>query len=96
MAHRYGLADLEAARAYLAEPLLGARLFECSALVAASPVSDIGALFDAPDDMKFHSCMTLFDCAGGPRHGIFAQCLQKYFAGAPDRATLALLSHNPR
>jgi uncharacterized protein (DUF1810 family) len=50
----------------------------------------IDEIFDHPDDMKFHSSMTLFAHAA-PREPIFAACLQKYFGGQPDPRTLARL-----
>jgi uncharacterized protein (DUF1810 family) len=91
MAQRYALDSLADARSYLAHPILGARLFECSALVCAIQDRPIAAIFGTPDDMKFHSCMTLFSQAR-PEHPIFIECLQKYFDGRPDAATLALLA----
>lgn len=92
MARRYALGGLADARSYLAHPVLGARLFECSALVSAIDGRDIVAIFGSPDDLKFHSSMTLFAQAR-PEQPIFDACLQKYFAGAPDGATLALLKN---
>jgi uncharacterized protein (DUF1810 family) len=89
MARRYALSGVAEAQAYL---VLGARLFECSALVAAIPGRAIGDIFPTPDDLKFHSCMTLFSLAA-PEQQIFSECLQKYFAGARDAATLSLLPH---
>jgi uncharacterized protein (DUF1810 family) len=92
MARRYALSGIAEAQAYLEHVELGARLFECSALVAAIPDRTIGEIFGSPDDMKFHSCMTLFALAA-PEQQIFSECLQKYYAGVRDPATLALLSH---
>src|SRR5476651_2648585 len=91
MARRYALDGLADARSYLAHPVLGARLFECSTLVRAIPERAIGAIFGTPDDLKFHSCMTLFAQAR-PGQSIFGDCLQKYFDGRRDAATLALLA----
>jgi uncharacterized protein (DUF1810 family) len=92
MARRYALSGVAEAQAYLEHAELGARLFECSALVAAIPDRPIVDIFGPPDDLKFHSCMTLFALAA-PGQQIFAECLQKYYAGARDPATLALLPH---
>jgi uncharacterized protein (DUF1810 family) len=88
MAQRYAIASLEEARAYLAHPVLGARLRECSALVLAAPPRDIHRIFGSPDDLKFHSCMTLFQRAA-PREAVFGECLARFFAGRPDASTLA-------
>lgn len=89
-ARRFALSGLDEACAYLAHPILGPRLLECSGLVAAIEGSTIGAIFGSPDDLKFHSSMTLFAQAA-PGQDIFAACLDKYFGGKPDSATLALL-----
>ena len=64
-AQRFGLGSLEEARAYLAHPLLGARLRECAALVNALPGASAETIFGSPDELKFRSCMTLFACAAG-------------------------------
>ena len=90
MARRFAIADLAQARAYLAHALLGERLRECSSLVAGIDGRAIGAIFGAPDDMKFHSSMTLFAQAA-PQEAVFDACLRKFFAGQPDAATLARL-----
>jgi len=89
-AQHYAIASLDEARAYLAHPLLGARLRECSALVAAIEGHTADAIFAYPDDLKFHSSMTLFARAS-PSDTVFQACLDKYFGGAPDAATLELL-----
>src|SRR4051794_39629506 len=60
MAQQYAIASGDEAAAYLAHPVLGPRLRECAALVAAHAGTDITAIFHAPDDLKFHSSMTLF------------------------------------
>ena len=48
------------------------------------------AIFGPVDEMKFRSSMTLFARAA-PDEDVFQRCLDKYFAGAPDPATLARL-----
>ena len=87
MAQRYAIASLDEAKAYLAHPVLGARLRECASLVAGVEGRSIENIFGYPDDMKFRSCMTLFSRAA-PGEAVFADCLQKYFGGEPDRLTL--------
>jgi uncharacterized protein (DUF1810 family) len=89
-ARTFGVSSLAEAAAYLAHPVLGPRLRECAALVASIERRSIDEIFDHPDDMKFHSSMTLFAHAA-PREPIFAACLQKYFGGQPDPRTLARL-----
>jgi uncharacterized protein (DUF1810 family) len=90
VAHYYAIASLEEAAAYLAHPVLGARLRECSSLVAGIEDRSAGEIFDYPDDMKFRSSMTLFARAA-PDDPVFKACLDKYFGGEPDRATLQRL-----
>jgi uncharacterized protein (DUF1810 family) len=87
MAERFAIGSLEEARAYLAHSVLGARLRECTALVNAIEGSSAGEIFGSPDDLKFHSSMTLFGRAeqGG---GVFREALGKYFAGKLDAGTV--------
>jgi uncharacterized protein (DUF1810 family) len=87
MAQRFAIASLDEARAYLRHPVLGPRLRECTRLVAAIEGRAIDAIFGYPDDLKFHSSVTLFAHAA-PDEPVFAECLRKYFGGAPDTATL--------
>jgi uncharacterized protein (DUF1810 family) len=91
-AREFGLGSLAEARAYLAHPVLGARLRQCAALVLAHPDIALDAMFGYPDNLKFHSSMTLFALAD-PDERVFAACLDHFFAGARDRATLQLLEH---
>nr|WP_298682288.1 DUF1810 domain-containing protein [uncultured Dongia sp.] len=86
----FAIADLTEARAYLAHPALGARLTACTGWVNAVEGRDAHAIFGSPDDLKFHSSMTLFHAAAIDP-AIFQAALDKYFRGVPDRATLALL-----
>ncbi|MBI5277227.1 MAG: DUF1810 domain-containing protein [Burkholderiales bacterium] len=90
MAQRYAIASLDEARAYLAHPVLGPRLKECAQLLLAQPDDDIHRVMGSPDDMKFRSCMTLFQAAA-PQEAVFAQCLARFYQGQPDARTLALL-----
>ena len=87
----FAVSSLSEAVAYLAHPTLGPRLRECAALVAGIEGRSIAEIFGYPDDLKFHSSMTLFAQAA-PQEPVFATCLQKYFGGRPDPQTLALLS----
>lgn len=90
MAHRYGLASLDEARAYLAHPVLGPRLREACQIIHDVKGRSAHQIFGNPDDVKFRSCLTLFGRAA-PDEPVFAACLRKYFAGVEDQATLALL-----
>jgi uncharacterized protein (DUF1810 family) len=87
---RFAIASLKEARAYLAHPVLGSRLKECAKLAFDQEGKTARQIFGPIDEMKFRSSMTLFAKAA-PEESVFAQCLEKYFAGAPDPATLARL-----
>jgi uncharacterized protein (DUF1810 family) len=88
-ARRYALRSLDEARAYLAHPVLGPRLRECTRLVLAVSGKAIGDIFAAPDDLKFRSAMTLF--AHATAEPVFRQALDKYFAGEEDTETVKRL-----
>jgi uncharacterized protein (DUF1810 family) len=90
-AHRYGLSGLDEARAYLAHPLLGVRLLECAGALLQVEGASAHDIFGSPDDRKLRSCATLFARACPPGSA-FERVLEKYFAGEPDPATLALLA----
>ena len=91
----YAIASLEQAQAYLADPVLGPRLRECTQLVNAIEGRAIGEIFGFPDDLKFRSCMTLFARAasGSASSGaeVFRAALDEYFRGEEDPRTLELL-----
>ena len=87
MAQRYAIGSLDEARAYLAHPILGPRLEECTRLVLAVEGRSASDIFGWPDDMKFRSSTTLF-AEAAPDRPVFALALRKYFAGEPDAETL--------
>jgi len=88
MAQRYAISSLAEAEAYLEHPVLGARLRECTRLVVAATGESAYEILGSPDDMKFHSCMTLFARAA-PQEEMFDAALEKYFDGRDDALTLA-------
>ena len=89
-ARRYAISGLEEARAYLAHPVLGARLRECAAAALAVPRLTARQIFGSPDDVKLRSCATLFALVSPPGSE-FERLLQRFSDGQPDEATLALL-----
>ncbi len=94
MAQRYAISGLPEAQAYLAHPVLGPRLRDCVTLVNAAHPATLERIFGYPDDLKFHSSITLFDRAAPA--GLFAQALALWFAGKQDAATLNRLQEGPR
>ena len=91
ISQKYAIASLDEAGAYLSHPTLGPRLRECTALVNQIKGKSLSQALGYPDDLKFHSSMTLFAQAADPADpddAIFAQALQQWFQGQPDQATL--------
>ena len=90
MAARYAIRSRDEARAYLAHAVLGPRLRECTGLVLGAGGLNAYDIFGNPDELKFHSSMTLFAVvADAPE--IFDAALTKYFGSQRDAATLELL-----
>lgn len=92
MAHRYGLASLAEARAYLAHPVLGLRLRQAVGSLLSGPPRSAHDIFGSPDDLKLRSCLTLFREADSAADGIFSVALERLFQGEPDSATLERLN----
>jgi uncharacterized protein (DUF1810 family) len=90
MSIRFAIASLDEAKAYLAHPVLGARLRECAQLALGVEGKSARDIFGGIDEMKFRSSMTLFTRAASDED-LFQRCIDRYFAGASDPATLAKL-----
>lgn len=91
MARQYAISSLAEARAYLEHPVLGPRLIELTKLVNLVNGRSIHEIFGSPDDLKFHSSMTLF-AEARPDEAAFREALDKYFGGVMDKGTLEKLS----
>ena len=89
MSRTYAISSQEEALAFLAHPIVGARLRACTQTVLDLQGRTAQQIFSG-DDIKFHSCMTLFAAAESSPN-IFEMALSKYFNGAQDNATLVLL-----
>ncbi len=101
-AQRFGISGLEEARAYLAHPVLGARLRECARTLAGIAGRSAEEILGYPDYLKVRSSMTLFAraaVAAGENAADFTAVLDAFYAGFPDgredRATLELLGQPP-
>jgi uncharacterized protein (DUF1810 family) len=90
MSRRYAIGSIAEAEAYLAHPLLGPRLRDCSQQVLELQGRTVAEIFGAPDDQKFWSSMTLFALVDATP-GVFRGCLDRYFSGALDRRSAALV-----
>ena len=90
MANRYAISSMKEAEYYANHPILGARLRECTQYVIDIENGEIRDIFGYPDDLKFRSCMTLFERADKKRE-VYEKALNKYFDGQPDKSTLDIL-----
>jgi uncharacterized protein (DUF1810 family) len=93
MSTRYAIKSLAEAKAYLAHPVLGARLRECVAALNSHTGLSAAQILGAVDAQKFRSCLTLFAQADSSEP-LFGRALAKYFDGKPDGATLAILAES--
>lgn len=87
----FAISSMEEATAYLEHPTLGARLRECTDLVNSISNRSASQIFPYPDDLKFHSSITLFSRAA-PVGEPFISALAKFFGTTPDSATLDRLA----
>lgn len=84
-AQTYAISNLAEAQAYLAHPVLGPRLVECTEILASHRGLSAEQIFGGIDAIKLRSSMTLFARAD-PDQAIFSQVIDQYFAG-PDPET---------
>lgn len=89
MSRQFGIPSLFVAQDYLTHPVLGRRLVECTRAVNRLDERSPLSIFGNPDDMKFHSSMTLFDRAHP--NTCFREALDSFFHGRADPRTLELL-----
>ena len=91
MSRYYAIVSLDEARAYLAHPVLGARLRECAELVLAIEGRTAEQVFGGIDALKLRSSMTLFHRAALDE-AVFSQVLDGFYGGVTDPATDRLLA----
>jgi uncharacterized protein (DUF1810 family) len=90
MSERYAIGSAAEAESYLVHPLLGPRLIRCVEAMLAIKVRSAHDILGYPDDLKFHSSLTLFAAvsdSGSP----FQRALDRFFEGAQDEKTLSRL-----
>ncbi|VVN33044.1 hypothetical protein PS862_01003 [Pseudomonas fluorescens] len=90
MSRHFAIRSAAEALAYLEHPVLSARLRNCTQWVMDIEQRPIAAIFGHPDDLKFHSSMTLF-AQVDTEDDLFSRALDRYFHGIPDEWTLTLL-----
>jgi len=89
-AMRFGITNMEEARAYLAHPVLGPRLDECVQTLLEHGNLSASQIFGSPDDLKLHSCLTLFNEVHS-KPALFQRALDQLFDAEPDYRTIHLL-----
>ncbi|HML29339.1 MAG TPA: DUF1810 domain-containing protein [Hyphomicrobium sp.] len=89
MSERYGIGSYDEARAYVCHPVLGPRLAQVTALMLEHRYDSLQQILGFPDNLKFHSSMTLFAAVTG-HDSIYARALFT-FCNGPDPKTLELL-----
>lgn len=87
----YAIKDMEETRAYLQHEVLGARLKEITGVLLELETDNARHIFGSPDDLKLHSCMTLFAMADEEENNIFEKALAKFFKGKYDKNTVGIL-----
>lgn len=90
MAQTYAITSLDQARDYLAHPVLGARLRECTAALLTHAGQSAEQILGGVDALKLRSSMTLFARAD-PREPAFVTVLEAFYGGDPDGRTEQLL-----
>jgi uncharacterized protein (DUF1810 family) len=93
MAQRYAIQDIDQARRYLADPILGDRLRHNVRLLIRHKGKSALDILGSPDELKFRSCLTLFGEAASEKsdRSLFASALEQFYNGKPDPRTLVLL-----
>ena len=97
-ANHYAIRDLDQAREYLADPILGNRLRDAVRLMLKHKAKSAFEILGSPDDLKFRSCLTLFKHAAvaDADRALFTEALHQFYRGEPDPRTLELLQTPPR
>ena len=91
MSQLYGIENIDEAREYLANPVLGTRLVEISEALLNLHENDPAVVMGgSPDDIKLQSSMTLF-AAVSDDNSVFHRVLDKFFDGKKDSKTLEIL-----
>ncbi|KQQ50084.1 calpastatin [Rhizobium sp. Leaf311] len=89
----YAIFGRSEAEAYLKHPVLGARLEECTNAMLSHPHLSAHDILGSPDDLKFHSSITLFGIASQSGSS-FETALHVFYGGEGDQATLAALKND--
>ena len=87
----YAISSLDEAKVYVAHPVLGPRLAECTHILTQLNGLTALEIFGPIDAQKLRSSMTLFAHAA-PDNRLFQDVLDQYFGGVRDDRTDRLLA----
>lgn len=91
MSQKYAIKSKTEAIAYLEHPILGNRIKECTQLVIDVNEKPVLEIFGSPDNMKFHSSITLFHIVD-ENSKVFTNALAKYFANDLNTQTIEIIN----
>lgn len=83
----YALENIAEAKRFLEHPFLGPNILAITTELLKLKTNNATEVFGKPDDMKLHSCMTLFSLIPGAPP-VFKEVLAKYFEGKADLLTI--------
>ena len=89
MAYAYGINGIEEAKAYLAHPVLSARLIEITEALLEHKDQDVEDILGDIDAMKLRSSMTLFALIS-EEVSTFQRVLDCFYDGKMDKQTIKL------
>lgn len=90
IAKLYSISSRNEAIVYLAHPVLGKRLEECSRIVRDIIGRFAREIFGHTDALKLRSSMTLF-ASVADQTSVFGEVLSTYYDGKQDQSTLAIM-----
>jgi uncharacterized protein (DUF1810 family) len=89
-ARYYAIANLDEAKEFLKDEILGKNLIEISETLMNVESNNATFVMGWPDDLKLRSSMTLFALAD-PDCPVFRKVLDKFFNGEPDQRTIGII-----
>jgi uncharacterized protein (DUF1810 family) len=92
MSEKFGIGSYEEALAYVCHPILGPRLAQLTSLMLEHRYESLLHILGNPDNLKFHSSMTLFAAVTG-HESVYARALFT-FCNGPDPKTMVLLAQS--
>jgi len=86
----YAIADTSEAEAYIIHPILGERLVNCVEAVLSNSDATANDIFGSTDELKFHSCLTLFDFISSNTY-VFSKGIDIFYNGQRHMKTLDII-----